>query len=162
MKKLRIVMIGSVMTVLLSAGIVLADSVEAGRARLQQIDRSGIRAQIIFVDTGTELLVVGTATGLDPDAVYESLVYDNGSQPRGEFPCLPGLDPSIPRLSGPQMFVGFWEPLGSSTRVLTAVKSGPSYVALGEFANMSVRELPTPVPPDNTDLRACGPVRPVP
>jgi hypothetical protein len=162
MKKLRIAMIGSLMTILLSVGIVLADSVETGRAQLQQIDRSGIRAQIIFVDTGTELLVVGTATGMDPDAVYESLIYDNGAQPRGEFPCIPGLDPSIPPLSGLQMFVSFWEPVGSSTHVLTAVKSGLSYVALGEFATMSVRELPTPVPPDNTDLRTCGRVRPLP
>ncbi len=136
------------------------DAVEFGRARLQAINDSGIRAQIVFVDTGTELHVVGAATSMDPDAVYRSLIYDNGSQPRGAQACLPGLNPEIPPLGPQRMFIGFWEPVGSSVRVLRAALSGDSFVPLGEFATMSVRQqLGGPPPGDNSDLRACGRVR---
>jgi hypothetical protein len=136
--------------------------VASAHANADVRNRSGIQARITFVDTGTELHIVGVATGMRPGVVYETLMYDNGSQPRGKLACLPGQDPSIPSLTGPQMFIGFWEPIGGSTRVLTAVKrvADSSYAALGDVANTSVREFfAQGPPPDNSDLRACGRVR---
>ena len=66
-----------------SAGALAAPS--TGSARLHPYDRSGVKARISFLDTrddNTGLIVSGTATGLDPDKVYISLIYDNGLGPR--------------------------------------------------------------------------------
>ncbi len=145
----------------ITAELALAQA-RAGRARLSAKNGSGIRARITFVDSGSTLHVVGIAKGMEPSTVYETLIYDNGARTGGPRACLPSQDPSIPGLEGPQMFVGFWEPLGSGTRVLQAVKrvEDASYSPLGTFATGSVREFfPQGPPPDNSDLRACGRVR---
>ena len=55
-----------------------------GQARLTPMDRSGVHANIVFVDDGTTLVVSGTATGLDPAESY-------GSQ-YGPEACLSGRD----------------------------------------------------------------------
>ncbi len=45
-----------------------------------------------FVDThndNTGFITTGTATGLDPDKIYVSLIYDNGAVPGGPRACEP-------------------------------------------------------------------------
>ena len=85
---------------------------------------------------------------------YISLIYDNGSHSGGLEPCKPFLDPDVLLLSRDQMRVGAWLPIDSSTRMLAVVKENLSYVALGDFATMSVREDAV-----MRNLLACGRVR---
>src|SRR5215216_2222249 len=84
------------------------DDPSTGAATLHQVDRSGITARIVFLDTGdpsTGLVVSGTAKGLDPEDTYITLVYDDGSVPGGPRACEPppGNDQTMA-----QMFVGTW------------------------------------------------------
>src|ERR1044071_9743730 len=84
------------------------DRPSTGAARLHQVDRSRITARIKFLDTGdpsTGLIVSGTATGLDPEDTYISLVYDRGSVPGGPLACEPPPDNDQ---TDAQMFVGTW------------------------------------------------------
>lgn len=127
---------------------------EIGHARQHPINQSGIQGHIFFVDTGTNaanngLIVMGTATGLDPTKAYVSLLYDNGSFPGGPAAC----EPSTPDpLTGAQMFVGAWVVNADGTGSLFVRKTGPPYVPLSQVRTISIRQLP--VDPDN--LRACG------
>lgn len=132
-------------------------------AELRPIDRSGIRALLAFEDSGSTLMVNGIATGMDPMQVYISLVYDEKSVPRGSKACLPRNN----SLTFPQMVLGVWLPLGSSTRTLSVVKAGPSYVPLFNVGTASVRldTMPLSPPPTAPDpvrfrLQACGRVVP--
>ncbi len=125
-----------------------------GAARPHAIDRSGIQAQILFLDTGSPdkgLVVSGFATGLDPGAAYFSLIYDVGSVPGGPAACTP----SGPALSGAQMGVGFWEVAPDGTGSLFAVKTGASYAPLDAVGAVSVRIVLGP-PPAGFVLQACG------
>jgi hypothetical protein len=125
---------------------------EIGHARQHPIDDSGIQGHIFIVDTGNStdgLIVLGTATGLDPTKAYMSLLYDNGSVPGGPDAC----EPSTPDpLTGAQMFVGFWTVDPDGTGSLLSRKRGASYVALSEVRTVSIRQAPRA--PGN--LRACG------
>jgi hypothetical protein len=139
---------------LLASSNVASANPRAAVAVLQPTDRSGIRAAMLFVDTGTELQVRGAARRLDPAKTYISLIYDSGAVARGPNACLPSRTPSP--LTSEQMLVGSWLPMGSSTRTLTAVKSGASYTAVSSFAAVSIRvvgDAPQPI------LQACGKVR---
>lgn len=134
---------------------------EIGHARQHAINQSGIRGHIFFVDTGTDaanngLIVMGTATGLDPTKAYISLLYDNGSFPGGPNAC----EPSTPDpLTGAQMFVGAWVVNADGTGSLFVRKTGASYVPLSQVRTISIRQAGVP---DN--LRACGEIgeNPVP
>ncbi len=124
---------------------------QIGHARQHPIDRSGIQGHIFIVDTGNSvrgLIVLGTATGLDPTKRYVSLLYDNGSVPGGPNAC----EPSSPDpLTGPQMFVGFWTVDADGTGFLLQRKTGAAYVPLDLVRTISIRQFGVA---DN--LRACG------
>src|SRR5215211_6207357 len=66
-----------------------------GSARLHPYNQSGIKGKINFLDTGTALIVSGTATGLDPENFYISLLYDVGSVPGGPLACEPSADNTL-------------------------------------------------------------------
>ena len=145
-----------------STGSALAEDTDAS-ANLRQIKRSGVKAFIGFRDEGTTLEVSGIATGLDPDLVYVSFVYNAGSVPKGPTACLPNS--ASPPLSGSQMLLGYWLPLGSDVRYLVSVKSGPNYAPLSNIGTTSVRQdtmpdLPFPQTPTPARfvLKACGKV----
>ena len=127
---------------------ILADQA-IGAARVDSIDGSGVTAQIFFLDSGSPengLVVVGSATGLDPTQGFVTLIYDTGSVPTGPAACVPtGL------LNGSQMFVGPWLIDEDGNGTLFAEKTEGSYVALGEIGTTSVRNV-------NFSLQACGAV----
>jgi len=121
-----------------------------GSARLHEINRSGIQARMLFLDTGdpaTGLVVSGTATGLDPAAAYISLRYDTGSVPGGPLACEPS-DSST--LTEAQMFVGSWTVAADGTGTLFAIKTDATYTALTEIGAISIRRVP------GGTLQACG------
>ena len=131
------------------------DDPSTGSARLHQTDHSGITARIKFLDTGnatTGLIVSGTATGLDPEDVYVTLVYDVGSVPGGPRACEPPPDNDQ---TDAQMFVGTWTVDSSGHGTLNATKTGASYVPLDDISTTSVREV---VGQGLPQLRACGEV----
>jgi hypothetical protein len=90
--------------VLLSAGVVFAMLVgvslvaqaptgqATASAQQHPINNSGIQAEILFLDTGSDvhgLVLAGRATGLDPTQTYFSLLYNTGSVPGGPSACTP-------------------------------------------------------------------------
>ena len=101
------------------------------------------------------MFVLGVATGLNPASQYRSLLYDNGSVPGGPDACEPSSSPSP--LSFAQMFVGAWTVDADGTGTIVAKKTGLAYVALADFATMSVRKV-NPTPPPMTIRQACGEV----
>ncbi len=130
-----------------------------GSARLNEIDDSGIRARVAFLDTGSPaggLIVSAVASGLDPTQTYFSLVYDTGSAVTGPGACLP----TGPALTEDQMEVGFWKVARNGVGTLFVVKRGDDYVPLDEIGAMSIRIVLGP-PPAGFVLRACGRVRSV-
>ncbi|SRR6266540_3258614 len=150
--KRRLLLLLGIATMVVSSDAASAGSA-TGAARLHPIDRSGVHARINFVDTGSVLEVSGTATGLDSSKPYITLVYDNGSVPGGPEAC----EPTNNSLTFAQMFVGSWQPVGSSTRTLTATKSGPAYAPLSAFDTTSVRQF-NAADPEESPLKACGQV----
>ena len=146
MRKTRLLLI---LSVLLSATLI-AKGDATGHARLHAIDQSGIRAEIFFVDNGSTLWVLGAAEGLDPSQTYISLVYGEGSFPGGPHACEPSTTHPI---TFPQMFVGTWTVDPDGTGVLSAKKTGASYVAVGDAGTISIRQR---VAVGLPQLRACG------
>jgi hypothetical protein len=134
-----------------------ATELAVGSARLNEIDDSGIRARVVFLDTGSAaggLIVSAVATGLDPTQTYFSLVYDTGSAPSGPGACLP----SGPALTADQMEVGFWKVARNGVGTLFVIKRGDDYVPLDEIGAMSIRIVLGP-PPAGFVLQACGRIR---
>ncbi len=134
-----------------------------GQATLHPIDRSGVHANIVFVDDGTTLVVSGTATGLDPNESYLTLIYDNGSVPGGPDACAPTIfDPTDPGFLLGTMVIGSWTVDAEGNGSLSAINTnfGADYVRLNQFRSTSVRRVlgPPPVPgaPPPTELVACG------
>ena len=87
-----------------------ASAESTGFVNQHQIDQSGIKGNLVFLDTEEAgMLVTGVATGLDPDLPYVTLLYDRESVPSGPNACLPSSDAP--------MFVGFWilNPDGTGT-----------------------------------------------
>jgi hypothetical protein len=129
---------------------------------------STVSAIVDVVDTKTALIVRGRAVGMEPDQVYVSLFYDINSFPTGPNACLP--TPGDTSLNFSQMVIGYWLPIGSSIRTLTAIKVGPAflpvplaYARLAQIGTVSVRldtDPRTPIPaqadPNRFRLRACG------
>src|SRR5262245_33735507 len=56
--------VGTLVTLAISAVLYAANL--TGHAELVQIDQSGIEARIFFVDSGTHLFALGSASGLTP------------------------------------------------------------------------------------------------
>ena len=145
-----------------------------GFAILRAQGGSGVNGLISFEDNGAANVITGYATGLDPTKVYVSLVYDVNSVPTGSNACLP--TPGDTSLSFNQMIVGVWLPIGSSTRTLTVVKTGPdilpqgqgplAYFALRLAGTVSIRQdtqpgqpIPAAPAPGRFLLKSCGKVR---
>lgn len=130
-----------------------------GSARQTPINGSGIQAEILFLDTGSNvhgLVVSGKASGLDPTQSYFSLLYDVGSVPGGPAACTP---PPTNDLTGAQMFTAFWAVAPDGTGTLFRQKTGAAYVALSDVATVSIRKAtPGQNPPFFDILQACGEV----
>ena len=107
-----------------------------GSAKLHPYNQSGIKGRINFFDTGTTLVVSGTATGLDPNNFYISLLYDVGSVPGGPLACEPS---EANTLTEDQMFAGIWSVAPDGTGTLNFTKSGPLYVPLRDVDTVSIR-----------------------
>ncbi len=61
-----------------------ASAESTGFVNQHQIDRSGIKGNLVFLDTEEAgMLVTGVATGLAPGLPYVTLLYDLGSVPSG-------------------------------------------------------------------------------
>jgi hypothetical protein len=138
---------------------------QTGFAQVQPVNGSDIQAMIAFSDDGDTLEVRGVATGLDPTQTYVTLLYDVGSLPGGPTACLP-TDNS---LSFTQMVVGLWVTQESGIGMLTATKTGGSYMALDDFGTTSIRldtqpgqPLPPEADPSRFVLQACGKIHIVP
>jgi len=120
-----------------------------GKANLHQVGQSGIMAKITFVDDGVALTAEGTATGMDPDDFYISLIYDNGSVPGGPFSCepsgdlgggfqlVPGNRQNSNVLTEAQMFVGIWDVDPDGNGIL--VNLPEEYAGLDELDTISIR-----------------------
>jgi len=130
-----------------------------GSARQTPINGSGIQAEILFLDTGSDvngLVVSGRATGLDPTQTYFSLLYNVGSIPGGPVACTPAPPPA-PQISFAQMFINFWTVAPDGTGTLFRQKTGSAYVALSDVATVSIRKVtPGMNPPFFNILQACG------
>lgn len=153
MKQLFTVLFALISVMAVSTGIAYAVQL-MGSARLRQIDGSGVSAKISFLDTGSpdnQLIIAGTAKGLDPTKAYISLVYDNGSPGRGVGACVPSAQND---LNGAQMFVGNWQVDAYGNGTLSVTKTGASYVPVTELGAMSIRLA------DTRALQSCGEVRP--
>ncbi len=77
-------------------------------AQQHPINNSGIQAEILFLDTGSDvngLVLSGRATGLDPTQTYFSLLYNTGSVAGGPSACTPSS--SGPAITSAQMFTAF-------------------------------------------------------
>jgi len=120
------------------------------KANLHQIDGSGVKARIEFVDDGTTLFISGTAQGLDPSQSYLTLIYDNGSHPAGPNACVPTIfDPQDPDSLSGRMIIGFWEvdldgngSLRRSTPILARTTSRSASSEPRRSAAFSGRRLP--------------------
>lgn len=132
---------------------------------------STVHALVKIVDDGTTLSVTGRGAGFDANGQFISLFYDNGSVSRGALACLP----TSTQISPAQMFVGYWVPIGSTSRVISAsptsyqpvLKTAGSpypYVSLNLVGTMSIRYDSTPnvrnplmnLGPGRYYLQACG------
>jgi hypothetical protein len=132
-----------------------------GHGHLFQVDQSGIKGEVSFLDTGTAdhgLIISGRATGLDPTQSYFSRIYDKGSVPGGPAAC----EPANPHhLTGAQMAVGFWEVEPDGTGTLFVSKPGASYASMSEIGALSIRMVVGP-PPGRYELEACAEVVAIP
>jgi hypothetical protein len=93
MKK-ALVVAGLVFAMLVAGYVVAQAPTGQATASAQQhpINNSGIQAEILFLDTGSDvqgLVLAGRATGLDPTQTYFSLLYNTGSVPGGPSACTP-------------------------------------------------------------------------
>jgi len=144
---------GAVMIVTASVGAL--SSPTTGSARLHPYDRSGVKARMSFLDThddNTGLIVSGTATGLDPEKQYVSLIADNGSVPGGPQAC----EPTDDSLDEEEMFAGPWQVNADGSGTLLFTMSQGGYVPLSDFDTISIREVTVPGRPDLFPLVACG------
>jgi hypothetical protein len=122
--------IGAVMIATSSVGALSSPS--TGSARLHPYDRSGVKASMTFFDTHDEiagLIVNGTATGLDPNKKYVSLISDNDSVPGGPQAC----EFSDDSFDEEEMFAGSWHVNADGTATLFFVMSEGGYVPLSDY-----------------------------
>lgn len=159
MKKV-LVLAGVVLIMLVAVSLVAQAPTGQATASAQQhpINNSGIQAEILFLDTGSDvhgLVLSGRASGLDPTQTYFSLLYNTGSVPGGPNACTPS--PSGPPISFAQMFTAFWAVAPDGTGTLFRQKTGAAYVPLSEVATVSIRKVtPGMNPPFFDILQACG------
>jgi hypothetical protein len=129
------VLLAVVFSVLFFAAYATGSTLVSGHATQHQMGQSGISGSISFVDNGTTLSVRGTATGLNPNDFYISLLYDSHVA-GGPAACLPTANSTQ---TDDQMFVGVWSVDSNGNGTLTADKSGTSYVPLQDVHTVSIR-----------------------
>jgi len=120
----------------LLAGAAVAGHTGATTAQALQhpVNQSGVMGEISFTETGTGLLVTGTATGLQPSfGRYVSLVYDLGSVPGGPTVCEPTVE-----LDG--MVVGIWAVDANGNGTLIQVVPPFAIAPLEEIDSISIRD----------------------
>jgi hypothetical protein len=159
MKK-AFVLAGLVFAMLVAESVVAQAPTGQATASAQQhpINNSGIQAEIVFLDTGSDvngLVLSARATGLDPTQTYFSLLYNTGSVPGGASACIPSS--SGPAITFAQMFTAFWTVAPDGTGTLFRQKTGTAYVRLSDVATISIRKVtPGMNPPFFNVLQACG------
>jgi hypothetical protein len=145
MRKLFLVVLTTLLLAIPAVGAAHdVEGVSTGRAQLAPFDESGIQGVINFTDDGTTLTTNGTATGMDPDDVYISLIYDNKSRPGGPLACEPMIfDSGDPDFILPTMFIGEWsvDPAGNGTLTAINTNGGADYVSLDKIKTISIRAL---------------------
>ncbi len=162
MKLKKVVLSAAAVLVTLLAASLVAQAPPQGQAtgsaQEHSINGSGIQAEILFLDTGSNvhgLVVSGKATGLDPTQTYFSLFYNTSSLPGGPNACVP--DPKAPPITDAQMFTNFWSVAPDGTGTLFRQKIGAAYVSLNDVATISIRKVtPGMNPPFFNVLEACG------
>ena len=151
MRKIYLVLLAVALLIAIPAVVLATAPGVDGEAEAEP--PTDIEATFTFHDTGTDLIITGTAEGMEPGHQYISLIYDTGSLVEGINAC----EPSDDSLTDPvdRMFVGAWDVSGDGTGVLidpgtiaTATPSGVGpvvlgpgalYVALSEIGTISVR-----------------------
>lgn len=126
-----------------------------GKANLHPINQSGVKAKISLLDTGndvTGLIISGTATGLDPNEVYFSLLYDNPRVPGEAHSC--NLAGNL--LDFEEEFAGRWSVAPDGTGTLFLTKFSSSYVPLSRLDAISILRQEGDRPPESFELVACG------
>jgi hypothetical protein len=108
---------------------------------------SGIHGRFFVYDNGSTLKLRGTATGLNPENVYVSLIYDIASPDEGPEACEPGIfDPSDPNFILYTMFFGVWTVDAAGNGTLDAVnivddETGERvYVPTSKIGTISIRD----------------------
>ncbi len=148
MKRLLLASVVSSVALIATATAGLASS--TANAEQHPIGGSGIHGDIHFTDTGSTLIVDGTATGLTPGKPYFSLIYTVGVGPGGisENKTVPGDAIAAcndlnrqgqSAITPTQMVIGLWHNNNDGTGVLHDVKSrapignsqDPLFLALG-------------------------------
>lgn len=158
MRKLFVALVLSIGAVMILASSVGAlSSPSTGSARLHPYDRSGIKARMDFLDThndNTGLIIIGTATGLDPTKIYFSSLHFNSSVPGGPRAC------EIPEdgFDEERMFTARWQVNADGTATLFTIHNQGAYVPLSDFDTVGIRELTIAGRPDLAPLVACGQV----
>jgi len=147
---------------LAGAGQALAAGVpgsRVGNSTLDPADGSIVRARLVFLESGVDLIVLGTATGLTPGSTYLSNIYDIDSVATGPDACLPAIfDPTDPDFLLPTMFLGTWEVDDTGVGRLVAINTnnGEDFVPLRKIGTVSIRQFIAPGTPPETVLDACG------
>ncbi len=145
--------IGAAMIATSSVGALSSPS--TGSATLHPYDRSGVRAQMDFVDTqdeNTGLIIIGTATGLDPTKIYFSSLHE--SVPGGPHAC----EISESGFDEERIFTITWHVNPDGTGTLFAIQNEGAYLSLSDFDTVGIRELTVAGRPDLAPLVACGQV----
>jgi hypothetical protein len=131
-KRVAGLMAGVLFSLLVAGVALMAAAGATARATQHPANQSGVMGAINFRDTGTAIVVTGTATGLAPSTLgrYVTLVYDVGSVPGGPTNC----EPTAPM---PNMFIGFWTSDAGGNGILHQVGQPPPF---GAFDTVSIRD----------------------
>ncbi len=126
---------GLLLGLMVAVATVKAQGGVTARANQHPVNQSGIMGKITFTQTGSGLVVTGTATGLAPSTVgrYITLVYDVGSVPGGPEVC----EPTAPM---PGMFVGAWASDAAGDGLLIQLAAPGAIAPLGTFDSVSIRD----------------------
>ncbi len=149
-KRFAGLMAGVFFSLLVAGAALMAAAGDTARATQHPANQSGVIGRINFTDTGSAIIVTGTATGLAPftSGRYVTLVYDRGSVPGGPNNC----EPTTPL---PNMFVGFWTSDAAGNGTLHQVAQP---APLGTFDTVSIRDQTINGGFGPTAVVACGEV----
>lgn len=149
-----------ILLILLLSGTSLAAPPEVATASLSPpLGGPGITADLTFRDHKNVLTVFGAGRGFNPAKHYHTLIYDADAQASGPRACIPSGTAAVP-FSTDQMQVAAWQPIGSTTRVLTGIRRGAAYVPIENIGVVSVRRHDQTGATVQLVLESCGDVVP--